>query len=67
VQHYLRSDSLYADQNQAGNQTPILWRTRQGNGDEILVAHSGTHRGTAAGLKGQQFAAKIVSDPRYVT
>ncbi len=63
VSHYLDHDDLYADQHQAGNQTPVVWRTQDGQGQETWNTMSGHHRQTTSALKGQQFRAVFVDDP----
>ena len=63
VSHYLDSSDLYADQHKAGNQTPVVWRTRNGAGEETMVLMSGHHRATASALAGRQFQALVVNDP----
>ena len=59
VEHYMKSDKLYADEHNAGNTHPVVYR-REGGENLIL---SGTHRATSALLKGQQFRARVVDGP----
>jgi hypothetical protein len=63
VSHYLDSSELYADKHKAGNQVPVVWRTRNGVGEEQMVLMSGHHRATASALAGRQFHALVVNDP----
>ena len=59
VNHYMHSDELYADRHNIGNKQPVVYQ--RDDGTNLLL--SGTHRATAALLKGQQFGARVVSGP----
>lgn len=64
VRHYLESpDVLYADQTQAGNQTPVIYRRDEGNGRVRNLILSGTHRAAAALAAGRPLTAIVVDGP----
>ena len=61
VKHYMDNpDSLFSDQNNAGNQMPVVYSKL--DGQHIIL--SGHHRATAALLQGKPLTAIHVQDPR---
>lgn len=56
---YNRTGRTYADQDQAGNQHPVV--LRRTNGRHVIL--SGHHRAAAALLKGQPLTAAVVHEP----
>lgn len=64
VMHYWIHTELYADQNQAGNQVPVVYE----RDDDTRLLLSGTHRAVKALLMGQDLEAILVKggwgDPR---
>lgn len=66
VQHYMNGDhhatgETYADQHQAGNAQPVVFRDLD-SGRNII--RSGHHRATTALLRGEQFEALVVPGHR---
>lgn len=60
VQHYLSgAEGTYADSQQAGNKHPVVYKREDGR--NLLL--SGTHRATAALLRGKQVRAVVVEGP----
>jgi hypothetical protein len=55
VSHYMQSDEVYKDKDQAGNRTPVVYEHR----DQRAIL-SGHHRATKALLQGEQFHAVVV-------
>lgn len=55
---YRKSGRTFADQNQAGNQFPVVYTDTQGR-NKLLSGH---HRATAALLRGEQFQALHVTE-----
>lgn len=65
VAHYMTSSEVFADKNQAGNQTPVVYEREPlhptAQPERILL--SGNHRAAAALLRGEQFNAIRVKGP----
>jgi GNAT superfamily N-acetyltransferase len=60
VQHYMRNPgSLYADQHNAGNARPMVYRRE--DGQDLLL--SGHHRGVSSLLKAEPLHAVVVEGP----
>lgn len=65
VKHYMTSNEVFADKDQAGNQTPVVYERQPPEGSPSWMTPqrmilSGTHRATAALLRGEQFHAILV-------
>lgn len=65
VEHYLgqqfhQKQELFADQHNLGNQHPTVYQRERDNGQLLLSGH---HRATAALLRGQPLAARVIHGP----